>query len=176
MQRLQKNEFIDSFRQTLGAVPLVVVARYGGNGVNATNQIRRKFEASGIRFQVVKNTLARKAVAGTELEGLSAHLTGMSLMILSSDDPVASAKVLREVLAGNENIAIKGGYWDGMVLDADGVKSVADMPSRPEMLSMLLATLQEPGRQVLSLLEAPARDLLNLLHNFETKLSEASEA
>jgi large subunit ribosomal protein L10 len=97
-------------------------------------------------------------------------------MILSSDDPVASAKVLREVLAGNENIAIKGGYWDGMVLDADGVKSVADMPSRPEMLSMLLATLQEPGRQVLSLLEAPARDLLNLLHNFETKLSEASEA
>lgn len=176
MQRQQKHEFVESLTSTLEKTPLVVVARYGGNDVNGTNELRRKLETTGITYRVVKNTLARRAMADSGMAPLADHLGGMSLVILSTDDPIASAKAIREVLGNNDKIIVKAGYWDGQLLDSAGVKAVADMPSREELLSTLLATLQEPGRQLLSLIEAPARDLITLLSNYENKLSSADES
>jgi large subunit ribosomal protein L10 len=173
MQRQQKHEFVKSFREQLSKTPLVVVGHYRGNSVNETNQIRRKLDASGVNYRVVKNSLAKLAMVEAGMAALADQLTGMSLVILSSEDPVASAKSIRDVLAGNEKITLQGGFWDGVFLDVAGVKAIGDLPSRETLQSLLLATIQAPAQQLLGILQAPARDLINLLSNYQQKLSES---
>jgi large subunit ribosomal protein L10 len=103
----------------------------------------------------------------------------MTGWIISGEDPVAAAKVIREVtqvFKKSQKFVIKAGYFDGGTLDSDGVDKVADLPSKEQLLSSLLATIQEGPRSVLGVLQAPARDLLYLLKNYESKLSEAAAA
>ncbi len=176
MNRQEKTEFVESFHEYVKDASLIVVTTYTGTKVNRLTELRRALDPVGIRFQVVKNTLARRALEGTGREVLKDHLTGMTALVVCRDDHVAGAKVIRELFKDIETIQFRCGYFDGGLLDADGVKAIADLPSREELLSVLLATLQEPARQVLSVLQAPARDLVHLLHNYEQKLSEAQGA
>lgn len=176
MNRETKAEFVDSFREDLRNAPLVVVASYGGTPVNRSNQLRRSLETKGLKLRVVKNTLARLALEGTGRERLEGHFKGMTAVILSGDDAIGGAKALREALVGLETVEVRAGFFEGEVLDPQGVKAVADLPSREELLSLLLRTIQEPARRVLGILQAPARDLLYLLKNYESKLSEEEGA
>ncbi len=177
MDRTQKAEFVTTLTGNLSDAPIVVLADFRGATVEATNQLRRTFEASGVSFQVVKNTLAKRAIAGTDLEGLTPLFSDMTGVIFGGEDAIATAKLVKEHLAGKDaKLSIKGGFFDGEVLDDAGVKAVADLPSKPELQVMLLRTLQEPGRRVLRMLQAPGRDLLYLLKNFETKLAEGEGA
>jgi large subunit ribosomal protein L10 len=110
------------------------------------------------------------------MEGLGEHLTGMSGWVLSGEDPVAAAKALRDAtkeLAKAKTFIVKGGYFDGQTLDPAGVAKVADLPSKEELLSLLLRTLQAGPRQVMGVIRGPARDLLYLLKNYEDKLASA---
>jgi large subunit ribosomal protein L10 len=172
MDRTQKAEFVASFSERLAGAPLVVLADYRGASVETTNALRRTLEISGVTWQVVKNTLAKRAVAGTAFEGLSEHFSGMTVVAISGDDPVGTAKVLKEALDRKGPIQVKAGFFDGEILDAAGVRAVASLPSREELLVMLLRTIQEPSRRVLGVLQAPARDLLFLLKNYENKLAD----
>ncbi len=172
MNRTQKAEFVASFNEKVSAAPLVVLADYRGASVEATNTLRRTLEKSGVGWHVVKNTLAKRALDGTPLEGLCDHFVGMTAVAISGDDPVGTAKVLKGALDPKGPIQVKAGFFDGELLDAAGVKAVASLPSREELLVMLLRTIQEPGRQVLGVLQAPARDLLYLLKNYESKLAD----
>ena len=174
MDRTQKAAFVEALHGHLAEAPFVVLADFRGATVEATNNLRRTFEASGVSFQVVKNTLAKRAIAGTELEGLSPLFKDMTGLIYGGEDAITTAKLVKEHLTGKDaKLSIKGGFFDGEVLDEGGVKAVAELPSKPELQVMLLRTLQEPGRRVLRVLQAPGRDLLYLLKNFETKLAEA---
>ncbi len=175
MDRTNKAEFVSSFSDRIAGAPLVVLADYRGASVENTNALRRRLEKEGITWTVVKNTLARRALVDTPFEGLSQHFVGMTAVAISGDDPVGTAKVLREVLDPKNPIQVKAGYFDGEILDAAGVKAVASLPSREELLVMLLRTIQEPARQVLGVIQAPARDLLYLLKNYESKLAEGED-
>ena len=127
---------------------------------------------AGLYFRVVKNTLAVRALRGTGKESLADHFVGNIGLIASGEDPIAAAKLVKAYTKDNENIKIKAGFFDGDVLDAKKVLAVADLPSKDELQSMLLATLQAGPRNLLGVLQAPARDLLYLLSNYAQELEK----
>jgi large subunit ribosomal protein L10 len=98
----------------------------------------------------------------------------MTGVIILGDDAIESAKAIRSVVSEfkGSTFTLKGGYFDGDILDAKQLAKVADLPSKEELLSTLLRTIQEGPRQVLGVIQGPARDLVNLLKNHENKLSE----
>jgi large subunit ribosomal protein L10 len=119
--------------------------------------LRANARKNGVYLRVVKNTLVRRAIAGTPFEGLSAKLVG-PLIYGISKDPVAAAKLLNDFAKGNDKLAIKIGAMPNYVMDVAGVKALATMPSREELLSKLLGTMQAPITQfVRTLNEVPTK-------------------
>lgn len=176
MNREVKAQFIDEIKDRFEAAPFVVLTDYRGSTVKELNRLRRACEAQGLHYEVVKNTLCKRAIEGTAKEGLSAHFRGTVGVLFSGDDPVGAAKLLKEQVKENQKLVIKAGFFDGDVLDEAGVVAVASLPSREELLVTLLRTIQEGPRQILGVIRGPARDLLYLLSNYASKLEEGEGA
>ena len=121
----------------------IVVAEYRGIGVASMTQLRAKAREQGVYLRVLKNTLARRAVAGTPFEGLAEQMAGPLVYGISAD-PVAAAKVISDFAKVDQKIVVKAGSYDGKVLDAAGVAQLASIPSREELLSKLLFVMQAP--------------------------------
>lgn len=135
----------------------IIVAEYRGLEVGDITKLRATARASGVYLRVVKNTLVRRAVAGTPFEALSSQLVG-PLIYGISKDPVAAAKLLNDFAKGNDKLVIKAGAMPNYVMDVAGVKALATMPSREELLSKLLGTMQAPIAQfVRTLNEVPTK-------------------
>src|SRR4029453_15682314 len=135
----------------------IVVAEYRGLDVDAITRLRKQARSQGVQLRVLKNTLARRAVRGTPFAGLSDKLVG-PLVYGFSADPVAAAKVLSVFAKDNDKLVVKAGAMPNYVMDEAGVKALATMPSRDELLAKLMATMQAPiGQFVRTLNEVPAR-------------------
>ena len=173
MNRQQKAEFVEAFRARIQDAPLVIVADYQGTKANDANAFRRKLDEAGVQLRVVKNTLARRAVEGLPLQGIDTYFRGMTAIMIATEEPIAAAKAVRNLLKEQDTVKLRGGFFDGELLDESGVMAVASLPSREELFVQLLRTIQEPARRILGVIRAPARDLLYLLKNFENKLAEA---
>ena len=135
----------------------IVLAENRGLEVGQLTELRKRARGAGVYFRVVKNTLARRAVADTPFAGLADHMVGPLAYGMSSD-PVALAKVLHEFAKGNDKLAIKGGAMAHYVMSPKEVASLATLPSREELLAKLLGTMQAPVAQVVRTLnEVPTR-------------------
>ena len=135
----------------------IVVAEYRGLEVGRMTELRAKARKSGVYLRVLKNTLARRAVAGTPFEKLAGQMVGPLVYGISSD-PVATAKVLNEFAKANEKLVIKAGAMPNAVITAKEVKALASMPSREQLIAQLLGTMQAPVVQfVRTLNEVPSR-------------------
>lgn len=135
----------------------IVVAEYRGLEVGNMTDLRREARKSGVYLRVLKNTLARRAVEGTPFSGLSQHMVG-PLVYGISPDPVATAKLMNEFARTNEKLVIKAGAMPNAVISAKEVKALANLPSRDELLSMLLGTMQAPvAKLVRTMNEVPSR-------------------
>ncbi len=135
----------------------IVVAEYRGLGVGNMTQLRAKARTSGVYLRVLKNTLARRAVKDTPFEKLADQMIGPLVYGISSD-PVAAAKVLHEFAKANDKFVIKAGAMPNAVISAKEVAALANMPSREQLLSMLLGTMQAPvAKFVQTLNEVPSR-------------------
>jgi len=135
----------------------IVVAEYRGLEVVDVTALRANARKNGVYLRVLKNTLVRRAVAGTPFEGLSDQMVGPLIYGISAD-PVAAAKLLHEFAKSNDKLIIKAGAMPNYVMDAAGVKALASMPSREELLSKLLGTMQAPIAQfVRTLNEVPTK-------------------
>ena len=135
----------------------IVVAEYRGLEVGHMTELRAKARKSGVYLRVLKNTLARRAVAGTPFEKLAGQMVGPLVYGISSD-PVATAKVLNEFAKANEKLVIKAGAMPNALIDATEVKALASMPSREQLIAQLLGTMQAPVAQfVRTLNEVPSR-------------------
>lgn len=121
----------------------IVVAEYRGIQVASMTKLRAKAREQGVYLRVLKNTLARRAVAGTPFAGLADQMVGPLVYGISAD-PVAAAKVLFDFSKADDKIVIKAGSYDGKVLDAAGVSQLASIPSREELLSKLAYVMQAP--------------------------------
>ncbi len=135
----------------------VIVAEYRGLDVESVTKLRRQARGEGVHLRVFKNTLARRAVAGTPFAGLADKLVG-PLMYGIGPDPVAVAKVLSGFAKSNDKLVIKAGAMPDFVMDENGIKALATLPSREELLAKLMATMQAPiGQFVRTLNEVPSR-------------------
>ena len=135
----------------------IIVAEYRGLGVGNMTKLRARARESGIYFRVLKNSLARRAVDGTPFTGLSDHMVGPLAYGIGSD-PVAAAKVLHEFSKGNDKFVIKAGAMPNLVMSSKEIASLAALPSRDELLSKLLGTMQAPiANFVRTLNEVPSR-------------------
>lgn len=121
----------------------IAVAEYRGIEVGDLTVLRRKARESGVYLRVLKNTLVRRAVAGTPFAELADQMVG-PLIYSISVDPVAAAKVLNDFAKTNDKLIIKAGSYAGKVLDKAGVQALASIPSREELLSKLLGVMQAP--------------------------------
>ena len=121
----------------------IIVAEYRGLEVVNITELRANARKNGVYLRVLKNTLVRRAVAGTPFEGLGDKMVGPLLYGISTD-PVAAAKLLNEFAKTNDKLIIKAGALPNYVMDVAGVKALATMPSREELLSKLLGTMQAP--------------------------------
>ena len=141
----------------LAKAQAVIVAEYRGLEVGQITELRAKARASGVYLRVLKNTLVRRAVAGTPFEGLASSMVGPLIYGISAD-PVAPAKVLSEFAKANDKLVVKAGAMPNYVMDVAGVKALASMPSREELLATLLGTLQAPvAKFVRTLNEVPGK-------------------
>jgi len=172
MNREQKAEFVEDLRGRLQASPFLILASYKGSTVAEMDALRRACEPGGVSFQVVKNTLARRAVDGTDLAPLAEHFSGPIGVVISGEDPATAAKAFNEQAKKNKFLEIQAGYFEGDLLDATAAAAIADMPSKEELHVLVLQTLLAAPRQVLGMLQAAPRDLLYLLRNYEKKLED----
>ena len=157
LNRKEKAVVIEEVTAQVGTAQSIIVAEYRGLDVAAVTALRKTARESGVYLRVLKNTLARRALAGTPFDGLSSQLTG-PLIYAISKDPVGAAKVLATFGKDHEKLVVRAGALPNSTLDANGVKALATMPSREELLSKLLGTMQAPVAQfVRTLNEVPTK-------------------
>ena len=153
----EKKAVVTEVSAEVAKAQVIIVAEYRGLEVGNMTNLRREARKAGVYLRVLKNTLARRAVEGTPFAGLSEHLVG-PLVYGISPDPVATAKLLSDFAKSNDKLVIKAGAMPNAVISAKDVKSLASMPSREELLSKLLGTMQAPIAQfVRTLNEVPTR-------------------
>ena len=162
MDRSQKQKVVESLNRSLQAQSIVVVTRQSGLSAGETADLRRKMRAANSTFKVTKNRLARLALKGTQFETLADMFKGPTA-IAASVDPVAAAKAAVDYANQNEKLVIVGGALGSKVLDAEGIKTLARLPSLNELRARLIGMLQTPATRVASVLQAPAGQLARVL-------------
>ena len=173
LNRSEKAGVVEDIGAQIADAQSIIVAEYRGLGVGAITALRKQARNSGVHLRVLKNTLARRAVAGTPFEGLASHLVG-PLMYGISKDPVAAAKVLNDFAKGNDKLVLKAGAMPNFVMDAAGVKALATMPSRDELLAKLLGTMQAPIAQFVRTLNEVPGKFVRTLAALEKQKAEAA--
>jgi len=157
LNRQEKTVVVEEISAQVAKAQSIVIAEYRGLDVASVTVLRKQARESGVYLRVLKNTLARRAVNGTPFEGLSSQLAG-PLMYAISTDPVAAAKVLFDFAKSNDKLVLKGGALPNSVMSVEGVKALASLPSRDELLAKLLGTMQAPVAQfVRTLNEVPTK-------------------
>ncbi|MDD5250903.1 MAG: 50S ribosomal protein L10 [Rhodocyclaceae bacterium] len=153
----EKKAVVAEVSAQVAGAQAIIVAEYRGLEVGNITTLRAQARKQGVYLRVLKNTLVRRAVAGTSFEGLTGQMVGPLIYGISTD-PVSAAKVLHEFAKSNDKLVIKGGAMPNYVMDVSGVKALATMPSREELLSKLLGTMQAPIAQfVRTLNEVPTK-------------------
>jgi large subunit ribosomal protein L10 len=138
----------------------VVAAEYRGLTVGQMTDLRAKARKSGVYVRVVKNTLARKALAGTSFEAVGPKLKGPLVLAFSKDDPGAAARVVKDFAKANEKLVATLVSLGGQVLPAKDLEAVANLPTREQALSILLGTLKAPVQKFVSTLAAAPSKLV----------------
>jgi large subunit ribosomal protein L10 len=121
----------------------IALAEYRGVEVGDLTRLRARARQAGVYLRVLKNTLVRRAVDGTPFAGLAEHMVGPLIYGISAD-PVAAAKVLNDFAKSNDKFVLVAGSYAGKVLDKEGLKALASIPSREELLAKLLGVMQAP--------------------------------
>jgi large subunit ribosomal protein L10 len=141
----------------------VVAAEYRGLTVGQMTELRAKARKSGVYMRVVKNTLARKALAGTTFESMGPKLKGPLVLAFSKDDPGAAARVVKDFAKANDKLVATLVSLGGQVLPAAELEKVASLPTREQALSMLMGVLKAPIQKLVGTLAAPGGKLARTL-------------
>ena len=139
-----KQPIVDEISGVIKDAQSVVVVDYRGLTVSEDTQLRKQLREAGVSYKVYKNTLVSRAVEGTEFESLRDVLEGPSAFAVSTDDATAPARILAKFAKTAPALEIKAGVVEGTYYDAEGMKTIASVPSRDELLSKLLGSLQSP--------------------------------
>jgi large subunit ribosomal protein L10 len=138
-----KKAVVEEVSAKVASAQTIVVAEYRGIQVSALTKLRANARSQGVYLRVLKNTLARRAVEGTQFAPLADSMVG-PLIYSISDDAVAAAKVLSDFSKTNDKLKVKGGNYAGKSLDVAGVNALASIPSREVLIAQLLGVMQAP--------------------------------
>lgn len=172
MDRAEKKELVAHLNGVFGEATVVVVAHYSGLTVAQMTDLRTRMLDAGASFKVTKNRLAKLALEGTPLEGIFDLFTGPTA-IAYSNDPVAAPKVAAAFAKENDKLVILGGAMGDTVLNADGVKVLASLPSLDELRAKLVGMIQTPATRIAGVLQAPGGQLARVLNAYATKSDAA---
>jgi large subunit ribosomal protein L10 len=155
LNRSEKEAVISDVTSLAAKAQTLVIAEYRGITVADMTKLRSTARSNGVTLAVLKNTLARRAVAGSEFDVVSGQMTG-PLIYSFSVDAVAAAKVVAEFAKTNDKLVIRAGAYGGKVLDVNGVKQLASIPSKEVLLAQLLGLMQSPISRTARVLAALA--------------------
>jgi large subunit ribosomal protein L10 len=156
LNRNEKAAVVSDVAAQAAKAQTLALAEYRGLTVEALNKLRVTARAQGVYLHVLKNTLARRAVAGTSFEVASESMVG-PLIYGFSEDAVAAAKVIADFAKTNDKLVIKGGAYGGKALDVNGVKALAAVPSKEVLLSQVAGLLKSPVQRTAAVLAALAQ-------------------
>lgn len=168
MDRSQKAESVASLNEVFNEVGVVVVTRNLGMTVAQSTALRGKIRDAGATYKVAKNRLAKLAIVDTDYVGIGDFLTGPTA-IATSVDPVAAAKAVVDFAKTTDKIEIVGGAMGSLVLNADGIKALASMPSLDELRAKLIGLVQAPATKIAQLSTAPAAKLARVFAAYAEK-------
>ena len=168
MDRAQKEKVVGELGQIFESSGVIVVAHYAGLTVAEMQDLRAQMREAGGSVRVAKNKLAKIALEGTPSESIGEFLNGMTVLAYS-EDPVAAAKIVDGYAKENEKLVILGGVMGGTALDVDGVKAVAKMPSRDELIASIAGSIGAPASNIAGAIGAPASNIAGVLSTIEDK-------
>jgi len=155
MSKTERQDAVVALSAELRTSPNLYVTDFTGLTVERMTELRRRLRAVGVRYIVVKNTLAERALAANAVEGLAPHLAGPTGLVLAGDDPLPAAKALLEFARTADNRpAVKAGMVDGRVVAPAYVKRLGELPSREELLGQMAGALNGILYQMVGALEA----------------------
>ncbi len=161
MEKAKKQASVAELGGIFQEVETVIIAHNTGLTVAQMTDLRRKVRASGALIKVAKNRLVKIALKGTNFEGLEKHFKGPTT-ITYSKDPVSAAKAIAEFAKTNEKLVILGGAMGNNILDVNGVKQLATMPSLDELRGKLVGLLNAPATKLVQVLQAPPGQLARI--------------
>ena len=168
MDRAQKEKVVEELGQIFESSGVVVVAHYEGMTVAQMQDLRASMREAGGSVRVAKNKLAKIALEGKPCASIGNLLLGMTVLAYS-EDPVAAAKVVDKYAKANEKLVILGGAMGDNALDVAGVKAVAGMPSREELIASIVGCIAAPASNIAGAIGAPASNIASILSTIEEK-------
>ena len=163
MNIAEKKQFVEALKERLDKAKIAILTDYKGLNVEAMTELRAKLREARIEYQVIKNTMLRLASDGTDIAPIRDSFVGPSAIALSFDDPVAPAKILTDFAKSNAKLEIKVGVMNGKVLDLSSIKALADLPSREQLLAMVLSTMNAVPTSLVTALSDVPRRMVNVL-------------
>jgi large subunit ribosomal protein L10 len=168
VDRAQKEKVVDELGQIFESSGVVVVAHYAGLTVAEMQDLRGRMRAVGGSVRVAKNKLAKIALEGKPCASIGNLLTGMTVLAYS-EDPVAAAKVVDAYAKDNKKLEVLGGAMGNAALTPDGVKAVAQMPSREELIASVVACIGAPASALAGAIGAPGSNIAGILSTLEER-------
>ncbi|MEA4987804.1 MAG: 50S ribosomal protein L10 [Anaerovorax sp.] len=151
-----KQQIIDEIKAKLEKAQSAVIIDYIGTTVSQADAMRKKLREANVDYTVYKNTLMARAIEGTPYEGLKDVLEGPSAIAIGYDDAVAPARVLNGIIKDYKKMAFKAGVVEGTFFDAEGIQTIANLPSRDEMIAKFMGSIQSPVSKFVRTLQAIA--------------------
>jgi large subunit ribosomal protein L10 len=171
----QKHEQSQLLREKLEGVNTLFLLENHGLKVNDVNKLRSEVRKTEATYKVVKNTVVRLAVEGTEMEGITPFLTGPKVIAYTGGDGVALAKVLKDFIKKHPELQFEQAFLEGQILEANEAEKIAELPSREELISKLVNLLQSPIRRLAVALNTPVQQFATVLGQIAEKGDEAPE-
>lgn len=163
MKRVEKAQAVDELKTLLAGAKAAMLADHRGLSVSELTELRKLLRQQSVVLRVVKNSLARLATQGTELQGLGPHLVGPTAIALGTGDPTVPAKLLASYARTKPTLQIKAGFVQGKVLAKEEALALAELPPREVLLARLAGVMQGPLRGLAMALQGPLYSLLMVL-------------
>lgn len=169
----EKAETVGAVHQRLKSAKMAIVTEYRGLSVAHMTRLRREIRDASGEYQVIKNTLVRRALDGTAFGDLEKLLEGPNGWVFAYGDPVVLSKALIKFGTDHDKLKIKGGVFEGRFMDPAGVKVLSQMPSKPELQAKLLALINAPATQLLRLMQEPGARMVRVIESLRKTKTES---
>ena len=169
----EKAAAVAAIHRRLRSAKMAIITEYRGLSVAQMTRLRSEIRNASGEYQVIKNTVVRRALKDTMYGDLAPLLEGPNGWVFAYDDPVVLSKALVKFADENEKLAIKGGVFEGQFMDPANLKALSQMPSKPELQAKLLATINAPATQLLRLVQEPGARVVRILETLRKAKEES---